>query len=69
MAENLEETTDLNDSETAIDRYRRECIDVLSKLADIPNLSSNILHSLISLLQPDIEKYKSIQKLIQTSPN
>ncbi|CAF0783628.1 unnamed protein product [Adineta steineri] len=69
MAENLEETTDLNDSETAIDRYRRECIDVLSKLADIPNLSSHILHSLISLLQPDIEKYKSIQKLIQTSPN
>ncbi|CAF0787699.1 unnamed protein product [Adineta steineri] len=69
MAENLEETTDLNDSETATDRYRRECIDVLSKLADIPNLSSHILHSLISLLQPDIEKYKSIQKLIQTSPN
>ncbi|CAF1953376.1 unnamed protein product [Rotaria magnacalcarata] len=66
---NLEETTDLNDSETAIDRYIRESVDILSKLADIPILSSNILNLLITLLQPDIEKYKSIQKLIQTSPD
>ncbi|CAF2571220.1 unnamed protein product [Rotaria sp. Silwood2] len=65
----LEETTDLNDSDTAIDRYVRESVDILSKLADIPNLSSSILQLLISLLQPDIEKYKSIQKLIQISPN
>ncbi|CAF3839066.1 unnamed protein product [Rotaria magnacalcarata] len=56
---NLEETTDLNDSETAIDRYIRESVDILSKLADIPILSSNILNLLITLLQPDIEKYKN----------
>ncbi|CAF3451307.1 unnamed protein product [Rotaria socialis] len=66
---NLEETTDLNDSETAIDRYIRESVDILSKLADIPILSSNILNLLVTLLQPDIEKYKSMQKLIQTSPD
>ncbi|CAF1378603.1 unnamed protein product [Rotaria sordida] len=69
VTKNLEETTDLNDSETAIDRYIRESVDILSKLTDIPNLSSSILHLLINLLQPDIEKYKSVQKFIQTSPN
>ncbi|UJR28072.1 hypothetical protein I4U23_009328 [Adineta vaga] len=68
-AESLEETADLNDSETATDRYIRECIDLLSKLTDIPTFSSSILHLLINLLQPDIEKYKSIQKLVQSLPN
>ncbi|CAF1422636.1 unnamed protein product [Adineta ricciae] len=67
QAKSLEETTDLNDSETATDRYIRECVDLLSKLTDLPTLPSNILHLLISLLQPDIEKYKTIQKLVQTS--
>ncbi|CAF5212871.1 unnamed protein product, partial [Rotaria magnacalcarata] len=41
------------------DRYIRESVDILSKLADIPILSSNILNLLITLLQPDIEKYKN----------
>lgn len=67
MAEKLEETTDLNDNETAFDRYLRECVDLLSKLADIPLFSASILHSLIYLLQPEIDKYKNLQKYLQTS--